>query len=139
MKRIFSTSLVVRTTVIAVTCGALLSACGGSSGSSQAEPTSSTVPKPGTAKIVSFDVPESVQCDGGPSTMVAVSYATADAKSQQILVDGRATPGTDASKGTVQAQVHCDAIPHTVVLYVLDGQNRPTSQRKMLTTELPSG
>jgi hypothetical protein len=33
--------------------------------------------------------------------------------------------------------VHCDAVPHTVVLRALDEQSHPTTQEKILKTALP--
>jgi hypothetical protein len=109
------------------------SGCAGSSGSASETPSTSTTPGPGSAQITTFDVPASLQCGSNTSTTFTVTYATAGAAKQNLLVDGRPTPLTDAS-GAVNVPVHCDNLPHTVVLYLTDSKGRATSQQKLLTT-----
>ena len=135
----------LRSVGVALTASALalaLVSCGGGGGSdaksnaSSGSPTASSV-APGSATITSFDVPASVQCGAAPSTTVNVKYATSGGKSQQLLVDGRQTPLQSAS-GSLDVPVHCDPIAHTVVLYVLDADKKPTTQTKYLQTEMPT-
>jgi hypothetical protein len=124
--------------VLAIAGGALLCACTGASGSSDTtanKPTTTTVPT-GTATITAFTVPDSVACGSGPSTTVSITYAVSGAKSQAIFLDGRQTSLPSAS-GSVSVPVHCDAVPHTVVLRALDEQSHPTTQEKILKTALP--
>ncbi len=79
-----------------------------------------------------------MQCSGGPSTTFSVQYATSDAKHQDLIVDGRVVPGTDSPSGSVEAPVHCDAVPHTVVLIAYDATEHRTAEQKILMTLLPS-
>src|SRR5262245_27304263 len=62
----------------------------------------------GAAKIVHFDVPETVDCQGKTSTTVTVRYEVSKAKKQQLVVDGRRLGGTSKSAASVDAPVHCD-------------------------------
>jgi len=116
-------------------------ACGSGSGSSSANPTSTTAAAdaPGTARISTFDAPRTVTCTDAPSTTVAVKYATEQAARQEVIVDGRAVPGTDAATGEVEAPVHCDPLEHTIVLVAYDKDGRRTAQTKYLHTEMPGG
>jgi hypothetical protein len=68
-----------------------------------------------------------------------VQYATTGAKRQQVIVDGRDVPGTEAANGSVDAPVHCDPLEHTVVLVAYDSQGHRTSQTRFLHTDLPTG
>jgi hypothetical protein len=113
-------------------------ACDSSSSSGDAAP--STTQKSGAAKIVSFDVPATVQCAANtPSTTFAVSYDVSGAKRQELLVDGRVEPGTNAASATLSSvPVHCDAVPHTVVIVAYDANNRRTAMQKILKTLAPS-
>lgn len=114
-----------------------LGACSGDDGGSAAGGTTTTVAnneKPGTAQVTSFEVPASVECSGKTSTTVDVTYATADAKKQELYVDGRIVPGTDAASGTVSAPVHCDPLPHTFVMVAYDADGRRTPVEKKVTT-----
>ena len=124
--------------IAAVGLGVLMSACGDSGGgSSSAAGTSTTASEaPGTAKITSFEVPASVDCGGKTSTMVTVTYATTGAKKQDLYVDGRPEPGTDAPSGSLQTTVHCDLLPHTFVLIAYDAAGRRTPVEKKMTTKL---
>lgn len=114
----------------------LVGAAGCSSGdSSGATKPTETSEKPGVAKIVTFDVPETTTCPAGAtSASVSVSYTTEGATAQQLYVDGREIPLAEAN-GSVDAEVHCDALPHTFVLRVLDDDERPTTEQKLLKTE----
>jgi hypothetical protein len=131
-------ALALEMCIVAIVLALAASACGGSddAGATGAATTSSSSPPQGSATIQSFEVPTSVQCTNGPSTTVTVKYATSGAASQRLIVDGRDIPGTDAPSGSVDVPVHCDALPHTVVLYLLDSRNRPTVQREFLETKL---
>ena len=68
---------------------------------------------------------------------IQVKYATEKAERQEVIVDGRAVPGTDAASGEVEAPVHCDPLEHTVVLIAYDQEGRRTAQTKFLHTEMP--
>jgi hypothetical protein len=127
--------------VAAVAVAVLAAGCSNSSdssGSPRPLPTT-TVPEQGTAKIVKFDVPASVQCGALNSTTVPVTWATEGAKSQQISVDGRPVDGTDSATGSVNADVHCDALEHTVVIIALDAKGRRSFGQSILKTVLPPG
>jgi hypothetical protein len=122
-----------------VVLGVAAVGCGGSSASSgtpKGTIKSQTSARGGTAQIVTFDVPKSVQCQSGPSTTFTVKYEATGASKRQLLVDGLATDLPDA-KGDATAPVKCDALPHTVVLYVVDHAGKPTAQTKYLDTILP--
>jgi hypothetical protein len=112
-------------------------ACSSGSGSSSASSATTTGDVPGSAKISTFEAPRTVTCGAEPSTTVQVKYATEKAERQEVIVDGRAVPGTEAASGEVEAQVHCDPLEHTVVLVVYDQEGRRTAQTKFLHTEMP--
>jgi len=112
-------------------------ACSDSSGTdAAADGTTSTTVEPGSASIDSFVVPASVACNGLTSAKVTVEYAITGSASQQLIVDGRPVPGMTAPSGSVEAEVHCDDLPHTFVLYALDDAGRPTTQQILLKTTL---
>jgi hypothetical protein len=90
----------------------------------------------GSATIPLFDVPATVACGTETSTTVSVHYQTVGAKRQQLLVDGRDVPGTEAAEATLDVPVHCDTLPHTFVLVAYDSNDAKTTQQKLLTTEL---
>jgi hypothetical protein len=109
---------------------ALLAACGGSdsSGSSNSSSTAK-------ATITSFTVPKTTACaPGDTSTSVDVEYAVSGAVRQKLLVDGLAATGVDGSSGTVTVQVHCDPLPHTVVLVAYNSAGERTSKQELLDT-----
>jgi hypothetical protein len=124
--------------VVASLMVAALGACGGGGGDDNASGATSTTvantEKPGTAQVTSFVVPASVECTGKTSTTVDVQYATSGAKKQELYVDGRLVPGTDAASGTVSAPVHCDPLPHTFVMVAYDANGRRTPMEKKVTT-----
>jgi hypothetical protein len=124
--------------VVAVATLALLpAACGGSTDASDTKGSPTTTTQaPGSAKITKFEVPSTVSCAGKTSVFVSVSYATDDAQSQTLVVDGLEVEGTDAPSATLDVRVHCDALPHTFVVIAKDADGRPTSQQKILTTQL---
>jgi hypothetical protein len=115
-------------------------ACGGDSGSSSATATSTTSPSdaPGTAKITTFEAPRNVTCGAEPSTTVTVKYATEGAERQELIVDGRPVPGTDAPSGQVDAPVHCDPLEHTIVLVAYDAKGLRTTGKLFLHTDMPA-
>jgi hypothetical protein len=119
-------------------CVLALSACGGggSSASPKNQPTQTTVGavSAGNAKITSFAVPSSVKCaQGTTSTTVQVTYGTSGSSKRQLSVDGRPM-NLSAATGTVDAPVHCDALPHTFVLFAYDSAGRYSTQQKLLST-----
>jgi hypothetical protein len=113
-----------------------LSGCSGASDASDTSVNTTTVPRPGSAKITTFEAPSSVACSGHPSVTFSVQYETTGAKYQQLIVDGRAYPPSEAPSGAMAAPVHCDALQHTVVLAAYDGKGRLTSQAKYLATDV---
>jgi hypothetical protein len=113
----------------------LLAACSSGTGSASTASTSTTGAQPGgTAKVLSIDVPATVSCNGATSTTVQVSYSVEGASRQELRVDGRPVPGTDQPTGTVTAPVHCDALPHTIVVIAYDAKGRFNSKQKLVTT-----
>jgi hypothetical protein len=122
VRRLVARSVTVISTVVVT--GAVLA--GAAAGSSKSDG--------GAARIKSFDVPKSVDCQGKTSTTVTVSYAVSKAKKQVLAVDGRQLGGTGKSKGSVDAPVHCDPLPHTFVLAAYDASGKRTTEQKVLTT-----
>jgi hypothetical protein len=111
--------------------------CSDSSDNTTKAAPSSTTPASavqlGDARIVTFDVPATVECGGKTSTDVTVRYKFNGAKKMELLVDGRPYKLTDSS-GEQQATVRCDSLPHTMVLVAYDSSNQRTAQQKLLTT-----
>jgi hypothetical protein len=116
----------------------ILASC--SSDSSSSTKSSGAGTSAGTATITKFDVPESVSCPAGgpPNTTFSASWSTEGAAHVALILDGHTEPETDKPSGTASVQVHCDAIPHTVVLAAYDAKDDHTVQRKILKTILPS-
>jgi hypothetical protein len=112
-----------------------LASCGGSGDDAAASKEPDPTVEPGSASIDSFVVPESVACNGATSANVSVQYGITGAESQRLLVDGRPSDLPTAN-GTIDAEVHCDDLPHTFVLYALDDAGRPTTQQKLVKTVL---
>jgi len=112
-------------------------ACSDSSNSSSnASPSSTTSPTAvqlGDARIVTFDVPATVQCGGKTSTDVTVHYKVSGAKRSELVVDGRPYKLTDSS-GDEKVTVRCDSLPHTMVLVAYDSSDKRTAEQKLLTT-----
>jgi hypothetical protein len=126
---------------IVALAGALGGCVGDSSGATSATkpaPTT-TLPKPGTAKISSFVVPASVDCGSLNNISVPVSWSTEGAKSQQIVVDGRPVDGTNLPSGSAEVVVHCDPVAHTVVIIAVDSKGGQTYKQSLLTTTLAPG
>jgi hypothetical protein len=139
--------------------GALaLAGCGGSSSGGAPPATGGTAPPDtnahGAASIVSLDVPASIDCRDAKVTFVRmpVTYTTTGATTVKVLVDGRditesmPTTGTVVSgsvpdatslptSGSVTASVHCDAVPHTLVIQAIDRDGQPTSEKKIVTVD----
>jgi hypothetical protein len=125
---------------VAVVLATVLAAC--SSGSSDST-TPSTSPSaavttalvPGTAKIVMLDVPATAQCPAqATQTQFTVTWKTSGAKSTVVKVDGAPIPGATRTSGSARAQVHCDPLPHDVVIIATDDNGHFTSDRKIITT-----
>jgi hypothetical protein len=108
--------------------------CGGGSSDDQASTTSSPAGH-GEATITALNVPTSVPCRGKPSTTVAVSYATANATKVEMFVDGRPVDGVHSTSGNASPAVHCDGVPHDVVLRAVDKDGQPTILRKIVNTD----
>jgi hypothetical protein len=122
---------------------ATLASCGGgsSSASDTTKPTAATL-VPGSAKIVTLDVPATASCAGKPNVTTQVAYATSGAKSVKLLVDGGAALGADgapltvaAPSGQLDVAVHCDPLPHTFVLVAIDSSGHETTKQVRLTTQ----
>ena len=126
--------------VVAAACS--LVACSSGSGDSQAAdtPTSSTGLVPGTAKVVSFEVPATVACSAGStSASFPVRWKVQGAKTTVMQVDAKPVPHTSAASGSADAEVHCDPLPHDVVLIATDADGHYTTERKLVTTTGASG
>ncbi len=106
----------------------LMGAAAGCGSSSEASGTKSS------AKIELLEVPESASCGGSTSVTVAVRYATSGAARQRLLVDGRDEGLATGPDGNVSVPVHCDPLPHTVVLIAWDDEGRRTFLQKILQT-----
>ena len=123
--------------LVGVLTGTLASCSGGDNNASGGTTTTvANTEKPGTAQVTSFVVPATVECGGATSTSVDVQYATTGAKKQELYIDGRIVPGTEAGSGTVSAPVHCDMLPHTFVMVAYDANGRRTAAEKKVTTNL---
>lgn len=124
--------------LVVVAGAAAVAGCSSDNSSAKSSGATATTAKggdvPGTAKVTSFEVPATADCAGATSTSVTVTYTTEGAKKQELYVDGRITPGTDATSGSVVAPVHCDPLPHTFVLVAYDPNGRRTATEKKLTT-----
>ena len=104
----------------------MASGCGGNSGASGGDS--------GDARISSFEVPKTVECGGKTSALVTVDYVTTGAAKVLLVVDGLPQPTLAAKRGSVDAPVHCDTLPHTFVLAAVDSAGQRTSQQRLLTT-----
>ena len=131
LRRAAVTAAVVGLLMLAAGCGS------GSSGSTAGAQSGSTTPNiPGTAKITALTVPPTVACGGKTSTTVQVQYATTGAAKLVLLIDGRDLPPTTAAAATLTVPLHCDALPHTVVLVAYDAQGHRTVEQQMINTQL---
>jgi hypothetical protein len=140
-----------RTRVLALLAAAGVSAvlatgCGGGDSGDAAAPkdtgaptSTSTSVAQGSAQITKLDAPATVACNGATSTKITVSYATTGASSKQLLVDGLRIDGTDQAAADIEVPIHCDTLPHTVVMVAKDGSGGKTVKQTMVTTELGSG
>ena len=112
--------------------------CSGSDGSSASGGTTATTAAAGAAQITTLDVPTDIVCPPDtPSTTFTVTYATTGAKKLQLVVDGRTIEGELADAATVpNVAVHCDLVPHTVVLFAYDADGQRTAEKRILNTTL---
>ena len=111
-----------------------LAGCGGAS--KAGDPTATSRPSgPSRAKVTALTAPASVACNGSTSTTVAVNYTTAGAVREELYVDGRPEPIT-AAGGTVSVAVHCDALPHSIVVIAYDAQGRSAPRSLKIETVL---
>src|SRR5262249_52967869 len=103
--------------------------CDSTSSSSTGAPvvTTTAPPKKGSAEITSFVVPDS-------GAWNQATYARSGAQSVDALVDGRLEP-LNGSAGQYNAPVHCDGLPHTLVLVAYDAHGGQTSLSKIVTTK----
>jgi len=122
---------------IAVALGASVSACSdASSGASKSPDSTTTTGEPGTATIVTFDVPATVDCAAGATaTTVSVTYAVTGAKRQELRIDGLPIDGTNEPSATVLAGVRCDPLPHDVVLIAYDASGHRTAKQKVFNVQ----
>ena len=134
---------VIRSAAV-VACGLFVLAACSSSSKPNATPTTvgpastTTVESSGGsgARITAFDVPASVACASASKTTVHVDYTVTGAARVELAIDGLDLPSTPAAQGSLDAPVHCDAVPHTVALVAYDAHGARTSQVKMVTTVL---
>jgi hypothetical protein len=63
-----------------------------------------------------------------------VSWSVTGAKKTVVQVDGAPVPHTDGAKGSAQAEVHCDPLPHDVVLIATDPDGHFSTQRNIVKT-----
>ncbi|HEX5586837.1 MAG TPA: hypothetical protein VFZ17_05975 [Acidimicrobiia bacterium] len=122
---------------LAVVVALLFGACSDSSGSAADTPATTAADARGSAEILSLDAPGSVDCAGATKMTVAVTYSTSGAASQRLVVDGLPIDGVTQPSATVDVPVHCDPLPHTVVLIAKDAQGGRTT--KQLTVETQHG
>jgi hypothetical protein len=122
--------LVVGLAVAAALVGAVAGCSGGGgSGSVGAGTAASSTAAAGALRIDMLDVPDSVPCNGTTSATVPVQYATSAATRVRLYVDGREIPHVKIDD-SVQVPVHCDPVPHTVVVIAYDAGKGKTSQQK---------
>jgi hypothetical protein len=119
----------------AAALGVACSDSGGSGRDTAKTGVTTTAPGPSTAQVVLVQAPASVDCNGHTSTMIPVTYKTTGASKQVLLIDGRPVP-ISAPEATVQAQVHCDELPHTVAVVAYDAKGRRVGKDTMVTTNL---
>ncbi len=121
----------------------LLAGCGGGNDEAAVDPQDATGPTTtiasGAAQVTELEAPTSVDCAGATSTTVSITYATSGATSQQLVVDGLAIQGADVPSGTFDVPVHCDPLPHTVVVQAKDQTGRPTTKSTTVMTENGAG
>jgi hypothetical protein len=137
---------VSRLAVLVVAAGLtalLLAGCGGDDGQATVDPQdtgpiTTTIPA-GDAQVTKLEAPGSVDCAGATFTTISITYATSGAKSQQLVVDGLPVTGADVASGTFDVPVHCDPLPHTVVVEARDSTGRPTTKSTTVTTENGAG
>jgi hypothetical protein len=108
-----------------------LTACGGSSGSHGATPTTAGT---GAAAILSFVVPATVKCGPGPNANVPVSYAVDSARGQRVVIDGQLQRGTEATRRTIVFPIPCDNRKHTVALLVEGARGHLVGRTAHVTT-----
>ncbi len=81
-------------------------------------------------------MPESVPCGGKTSVTTTVTFQTTGAKTNEVYVDG--APVGDVAADHADIEVHCDPLPHTVVLTAVDADGGRTTDKKLLTTDANS-
>jgi len=122
----------------------VLAGCGGSDigaegktpGTQATMPTTPVSGGSGRARITTFEAPASVACGAAEtSTSFSVKYATRDAARAEVRVDGRPLELDDPAKGSIDVQVHCDPLPHDVVLFAYDAANQKVFEQKLVETK----
>ena len=130
-KVVAAAALLVATATLAG-CGS-----GGSSSAKSGGGTTATTEKAagtGTAKIVSYGVQDAAACpDGKTFVTVPVTFDVSGAARVELMVDGRPLK-LDGTQGSKQVDVHCDPLPHTMVLVAYDAKDNTTFERKLLNT-----
>ncbi len=88
-----------------------------------------------SARIERLEVPAAATCGSGATSVdIPVSYRTTGATRHKLLVDGRDDGLATKADATVTVPVHCDPLPHTVVLVAYDEDGRRTSLQRILQT-----
>lgn len=119
-----------------------LAACGGSDSSTDAKAdgtTTTAVAKPGVAKVTSLTVPPSVDCGTDTSTTFTIDYATEQADSVELYVDGAKQDGRFSTTGSESVPVRCDGLPHDVVVRAIDADGNATVGKTQITTRTANG
>jgi len=137
MTQRFQRSLLILLASAVFGVGALTGCSDSSSGASgDSSSTTSTAPSASGVKITSLTVPPSVDCNGKTSVDITIGYAVEGAAKQEVLVDGRQVDGTEQPTGSLDTWVHCDSLPHTIVVVGYDARGRHTSKQLMVTTNM---
>lgn len=114
-----STSSTTSTTTSSTTSGG---STGGSSGSSGGGQSGSTA-----TSIASFSAPSQVSCT--TSTSITLSWATRNATSVTISIDGPGIYSTYPANGSASVPFACDGKPHTYLLTAKGPKGTVTSTR----------
>jgi hypothetical protein len=136
MTQRFQRSLVILLAGACFGIAALTGCSDSSSGASGASTTTTTAASASDVKITSLTAPASVDCNGKTSVDITIGYAVEGATKQQLLVDGRQVDGITEPSASVTTWVHCDSLPHTIVVVGYDARDRHTSKQAMLTTNM---
>ena len=95
--------------------------------------------KPGVATVAKLDVPPSVECGTKTSSTFTMIYATTQAKSVELYVDGARQSGDHPTSGSATVPVRCDGLPHDVVVRAIDADGNATVGKTQITTQTATG